>query len=101
MKPWFSGDPSPGALSLMLGAHFVGGFLLGVIYFRAMWWNTRLLAQGTRPLLAISIALCRYGLLGGLLVLASREGVLPLLVTVAGLFVGRFVILRRVMAKIS
>ncbi|WP_158304356.1 ATP synthase subunit I [Beijerinckia indica] len=87
--------------ALVLGAHLFGGFLLGVIYFRALWWNTRLLAQGRRPLLAISIALARFVLLGGLLILASREGVAPLLATVFGLFVGRFLVLRGVWAKIS
>jgi F1F0 ATPase subunit 2 len=78
-----------------LAAHLVGGIVLGVLYFRGLWWNARLFAMAGHVSASIGLMIGRIVLLGGLLVLASLEGALPLLVMTLGVLVGRFMVMRR------
>ena len=80
---------------LALAAHLLAGVVLGVVYFRALWWNVQLMGQGGRKAAAIGLMLGRLGLMIGALGLASREGALPLLLMALGVFVGRAVVVRR------
>jgi F1F0 ATPase subunit 2 len=84
------------AMLLSLAAHLAVGIMAGSLYFRALWWNTRRLASGGRATTAIALSIGRFILLGGLLLLASREGALPLLILALGVLVARFAIMRRV-----
>jgi F1F0 ATPase subunit 2 len=77
-----------------LAIHFTAGILLGVIYFRGLWWNARLLASGGHLATSIALLLGRFALLGGILTLASLEGALPLLVMAMGILVARYAVMR-------
>jgi F1F0 ATPase subunit 2 len=81
-------------MSLSLVIHFGSGILLGVIYFRGLWWNARLLASGGHLATSIALLLGRFALLGGLLTLVSLEGAMPLLVMAMGILVARYVVMR-------
>ncbi len=87
---------SPGAMALDLVGHFAAGLLLGLVYFRGLWWNARLFAAGGRVATTIGLMLGRFVLLGGLLTLVSLEGALPLLVTALGVLVARSMFVRHV-----
>ncbi|SDS51748.1 F1/F0 ATPase, subunit 2 [Bradyrhizobium canariense] len=87
---------SPGAMVLDLAGHFVAGLLLGLVYFRSLWWNARLFVAGERVVTTIGLMLGRFVLLGGLLTLVSFEGALPLLVMALGILIARSVFMRRV-----
>jgi F1F0 ATPase subunit 2 len=80
---------SPGTMALDLVGHLAAGLLLGLIYFRGLWWNARLFAAGGRVATTIGLMLGRFVLLGGFLILVSLEGALPLLMTTLGVLVGR------------
>ena len=81
------------AMSLVL--HVGAGLLLGTLYFHALWWNTRMFATGTANGAAILLLAGRFVLLAGVLVLASRNGPLPLLMVALGLFTARAIVMRR------
>ena len=72
------------------------GIGLGVLYFRSLWWNTRLFARGGRPTTTIAVMLGRFALLGAVLALASLEGAMPLLVLTLGILIARCAVMRRV-----
>lgn len=79
--------------ALVIAAHLAAGILLGIAYFTGVWWSARRLAQGSGAWAITGIAL-RLLLTAALLMLATREGALPLLATAAGLLLGRAVTLR-------
>ena len=89
--------PSLPALRMMLAlaAHLLAGMLLGVVYFRALWWNVQLMGHGGRTAAAIGLMIGRLALMIGLLGLASRDGALPLLLMALGVLVGRAFVVRR------
>ena len=90
-------DDLPGwAVVLALAAHLVAGLGLGALHFGGLWWNVRLFARGGRASTTILLMIGRFILLGGVLVLASLEGALPLLLTALGILAARFVVLRSV-----
>jgi len=84
------------ALSLVL--HLAGGLLLGMLYFRGVWWNARRFAAGGRVAATIALSLGRFAVLGGCLTLASLEGPLPLLVMALGVLIARPLVVRHVEA---
>lgn len=86
------------ALLLQLGFHLALGILVGLAYFRAVRLSADLFAHGRRVALAITLTLGRLLLLGGLLVLIVREGVLPLLAFALGFLVARALATRRARA---
>ena len=75
--------------ALSLAAHLAAGIGLGVAYFSAVWWTTRLFATGGSAWTAIALIAGRLILLGGLLTLASIEGALPLLAMALGVLIAR------------
>ena len=87
---------SPWGVLLSLLAHFAAGIVLGLFYFRTLWWNVRRLAAGGRTIAAVALMIGRLALLGILLTLASLEGALPLLMMALGVLIARQVVIRRV-----
>ncbi|WP_020176295.1 ATP synthase subunit I [Methyloferula stellata] len=96
----FNGLPA-WAWALGLAAHFGAGVGLGLVYFRALMWNARLFALGGRVTTAIGLMIGRFALLGVLLIAASLEGALPLLITALGVLLGRWLVMRRAMDTAS
>jgi F1F0 ATPase subunit 2 len=96
MSVWtFDGMP---AWAMLLGfvAHLAVGVGLGIVYFRGLWWNARLFAVAGQVPAGVALMIGRIALLGGLLVLASLEGALPLLMMVLGVLVARAIVMRRI-----
>ena len=87
-----------GFVTLMSAAHFGAGIVAGLLYFHGLSWNARLFAKDGRTAASIALMITRIGLLAGLLTCASLEGAMPLLMMALGVFVGRFVVMRRVRA---
>ena len=83
------------AMLLGLAGHLAAGIWVGIFYFQAVWWNARLLALGGRATIAIALMIGRFVLLGALLLLASPEGALPLLMMALGILVARSAVLHR------
>jgi F1F0 ATPase subunit 2 len=81
---------------LSLPAHLAAGIVLGVLYFRSLWWTACRFTGGGRATTTIALMIGRFVLLGGLLALASLEGALPLLVITLGVLIARFMVMRRV-----
>jgi F1F0 ATPase subunit 2 len=84
------------AFFLGLAAHLGAGIVLGVLYFRSLWWNVCRFTGGDRATTTIVLMIARFGLLGGLFMLASLEGALPLLILALGVLIARSAIMRRV-----
>ena len=84
MNPW------------LLAAHLAGGTLLGLLYFRALWWNAQRLAGRGRLAGPIALAFGRFALLGGVLLLIVREGAGPLLAAALGVMIARAIVMRGV-----
>ncbi|WP_031404804.1 ATP synthase subunit I [Thiomonas sp. FB-Cd] len=82
-------------MPLALAAHGLAGVLLGVVYFRALWWNVQLMGHGGRTAAAIGLMIGRLALMIGALGLASRDGALPLLLMALGVLAGRAFVVRR------
>jgi hypothetical protein len=67
-----------------------GGALIGAAYFLTLRWNVDLLAYGRAVLLAALLQAGRFLLLAALLAaIAAGRGVLPLLLTTAGILLAR------------
>jgi F1F0 ATPase subunit 2 len=87
---------SIGVMPVIIAAHLIGGGVVGMLYFRGLWWNASLLSQGGRTAAAIMLLVGRFALLGGVLTLVSLEGALPLLMTALGVLIGRSAVMRSV-----
>lgn len=86
---------SPESAALGLATHGAAGMLLGLLYFRSLWWGVSLFASGGRA--AAAFVLGRFILLGGLLALVSmEEGALPLLAVAFGVVLARPLVMRHV-----
>ncbi len=86
---------SASATGLLLAAHLAGGLALGALYFRALWWNAQRFGDGAGMALPIALTVGRFVLLAAVLVGVSLEGAMPLLATALGLFIARFLVVRR------
>jgi F1F0 ATPase subunit 2 len=84
------------AIPLSLAAHLAAGIVLGVLYFCSLWWNVCRFTGGGRATTTIALMIGRFALLGGLLMLASLEGALPLLMAAFGVLIARSIIMHRV-----
>jgi hypothetical protein len=84
------------ATPVVLAAHVAAGAAVGALFFRALWWNTRIIIGGGAVSTAIALTLSRFILVGGLLTLAAFEGAAPLAASSLGVFVGRFFVLRSI-----
>lgn len=96
MTIFSSASLSPWSMVFRVAAHLTAGILLGVLCFRSLWWNARLLTSGGRITTTIAFILGRFAVLGGLLTLASFECALPLLSTALGVLIARPLVMRRV-----
>jgi hypothetical protein len=95
MRFW-SFDALPAwAMLLGLAAHLAAGIVLGICYFRAVWWSARRFALGGRMTTTVALTIGRFVVLGSVLALASVEGALPLLVMALGVLGARFAVMRR------
>jgi F1F0 ATPase subunit 2 len=74
-------------------AHLTVGIALGVLYFRSLWWNICRFTGGGRVTTAIALMIGRFALLASLLILASLEGALPLVVMALGVLIARSVVM--------
>ncbi len=81
-------------LSFALPACFVGGFLLGFVYFRALRLTADLIVGHGSPLLGLALALGRLALLGIGFYVAVLMGGLALLAALAGVLVAKFIMVR-------
>lgn len=84
------------AASLLVAAYLSAGVVAGVLFFRGLWWNARLLVSGGSVATLMFLLIGRFALLGGLLTLAALHGAGPLLDGSLGVFVGRFFVLRAI-----
>ena len=81
---------------LRLAAYFAVGIMVGVIYFRTLWWQSRRFAAGGSFVKIGMTMLARFVLLGGLLTLASFEGAMPLMLMALGVLIARAGVMRSV-----
>jgi len=94
---WLLFDGLPQVLTpLALVAYVAAGAGAGVVFFRSLWWNTRLIVDGGPISKTVALIVGRFLLIGALLTLAAFEGAAPLLCTALGVFVGRFFVLRAI-----
>jgi F1F0 ATPase subunit 2 len=92
---WLNSLPGWAAVLVLL-LYFGTGIVLGVVYFRGLWWNARLFAAGASLKVTIGLLMARFVLLGVLLTLASLQGAMPLLVMALGVLVARFAVMHRI-----
>ncbi len=83
--------PSP----LVLGVAFVGGLLLGVVYFRALRATADLIVRGGSPGLGLFLTFVRLGGIAAVFYVAVQAGGLALLAALAGLLCAKALILRQ------
>jgi len=82
---------------LSLAAHLTAGVIVGVLYFRSLWWNARRFTAGDRSTATtIAVLIGRFVALGVVLTLASLEGALPLLLMALGVFIARSIVMRQI-----
>jgi F1F0 ATPase subunit 2 len=84
------------AMPLCLAAHLAVGIVLGVLYFRGLWWNVCHLTRGGRATTTLALMVGRFVLMGALALFASLEGALPLLALALGVLIARSAVMRRI-----
>jgi F1F0 ATPase subunit 2 len=89
-------NPPNWATLLGLAAHLAAGIIVGMLYFRSLWWNARRFTTGGRVSTTIAVMIGRFVILGLLLTLASLEGALPLLLMALGVVIARSVVMHRI-----
>ena len=81
-------------LFLTLPVFFIGGLLIGLVYFRALRLTADLIVGRGNPLLGLALALGRLALLGVGFYIAVLTGGLALLAALAGVLMAKFVMVR-------
>jgi uncharacterized membrane protein (UPF0136 family) len=85
---------------MIVAAGFIAlGLLAGTLHFALLRWNTSLYAGPGRIGLGAALQVVRIGVLAGLLVVAARQGALPLLLMALGVLVARPVVMRWAVAE--
>jgi hypothetical protein len=85
---------------MILDIDFIAlGLLAGTLHFSLLRWNTSLYARPDRIGVGAALQVVRIGVLAGLLVVAARQGALPLLLMALGVLVARPVVMRWVAAE--
>jgi F1F0 ATPase subunit 2 len=84
------------AVLLGLSAHLGGGFALGILYFRSLWWIVNRFTGRGSLVATIALMIGRFVLIGGVLTLACLEGALPLLAMALGVLIARFAVVNQV-----
>jgi F1F0 ATPase subunit 2 len=80
---------------LSIALWLIAGGATGYAYFTSIWWSTRSFADGERVAVIVALSFVRLVALGGLLFLASRNGIGPLLAMALGVMLARFCVMRR------
>ena len=80
----------------VLIAWAVLGFVVGAVYFRALWRTTLWLTEAGHGAATAALTIVRLALLVGSLVAATLDGPLPLIAALIGLSIAKIVIVRRV-----
>ncbi|MFO7831961.1 MAG: ATP synthase subunit I [Desulfuromonadaceae bacterium] len=89
---------NPGVVAFVLGV--LGGIILGVGFFAALYVTTRHAPFSLRPGMWFSLSfMLRFGILATALYLAARQGIFSLLGCSAGILLGRFGFQRVVLAR--
>jgi hypothetical protein len=83
--------PLPLLLALTLG--FVGGLVLGGLFFHALRVTAALIVGGGSPLLGLALTMARFSLLGGALYLVALSGGPTLIAALAGVLCSKRLIL--------
>ncbi len=83
-------------LPVILPICFLGGLVLGYIYFRALRETTNLVVSQGHPLLGLALTLGRLALLCGVFYLAVLAGGAALLATLAGVLAAKALMLRQI-----
>ncbi len=83
-------------LPIILTMHFAAGVGLGVLYFHSLWWTTRRFTSGRDLITPLAAMVTRLGIMGGVFLLASLEGAMPMLVLALGFLAARTFTLRRI-----
>jgi len=95
-------DSLPALVMLIgLAAHLAAGVVLGVLYFRSLWWNVCRFIGGGRAIATLALMIGRFFLMGASLVFASLEGALPLLALALGVLIARSGVTRKVSESAS
>jgi F1F0 ATPase subunit 2 len=84
-----------GTAWLSVAAHLAGGFGLGLLYFRSLWWTVQRFTGRGNVVATIALMIGRFALIAGVLTLACLEGALPLLTTALGVLAARFAVMNR------
>jgi F1F0 ATPase subunit 2 len=90
------GSPPAFAIPILIAVYLAAGVGIGVVFFRGLWWNARLIVNGGSVATSMFLLIGRFILMGGLLTLAALHGAAPLLGVALGVFVGRFLVVRDV-----
>lgn len=70
------------------------GLLAGAVHFSLLRWNTEFYARPGRVGIGAALQVARMAVLAGVLVLAARQGALPLLLVALGVLIARPVVVR-------
>lgn len=80
---------------MMIDAGFIVlGLLAGTLHFSLLRWNTTFYARPGRVALGAALQILRLAVLTVILVLAARQGPLPLLLVALGVVIARPVVMR-------
>lgn len=79
-----------------MGAAFLAGSLIGLLYFGGLWWTVRRIPSARRPaLLTLSSYLVRVTACTGAILLVSQGRWERVLILLAGFLTVRFLMVRR------
>jgi hypothetical protein len=67
---------------------------VGAAYFWAVWKSASALAEGGSRVGVLGLAVFRFALLAGFLIVAARSGVGPLMAAALGILVARLAVVR-------
>ncbi|MCR8723805.1 ATP synthase subunit I [Frigidibacter sp. ROC022] len=88
-------DPATLPYTVTLPACFLGGLVLGYIYFRALRLTANLIVSHGHPLLGLALTFGRLALLGAGFYVAVLAGALALLAALAGVLGAKALMLRQ------
>ncbi|WP_417815576.1 ATP synthase subunit I [Thalassospira alkalitolerans] len=87
--------PDTWPILLLLPVCFIGGAVLGAVYFRSLQLTADLIVKGHKPALVIALAFARLIVLAAGFAIAIPTGGIGILGTLAGVIAGRELIIRR------
>jgi F1F0 ATPase subunit 2 len=94
-------DPSTVPLHITLPVCFLGGVLLGYIYFRALRMTADLITSQGHPLLGLALTFGRLALLVAGFYVAVLAGGLALLAALGGVLCAKLLMLRNIRGDVT